>query len=348
MVSNLGVVHLSAAGSLLLFAVWERVLHALISLVGRGDPKSRSGIRGYAGIQVLGSVVMLVVRLVTSGAQSAVSGAVGVLGYLFWVFVLSVMFAGMYLVQEYYPDMLWSAVVYWNEVLGPMFDAVVMVPLAVVDTLVTSLVPVWNWGCFIFTRLFYELVVVSAIRDFPLFQSLAGNVTALVSHSVQSVTGYVEDLSVGCDGNLDICYDPGRRTLDLLTPMGDVRGIVGVMGVLLTRMCSITSAPIAMGLYPFLDVNLAKGVHNLVNSVLYTLFHIPLVTVLRCGQGGGNVVLCLPDFEPSFNFLLAGLRSTGQLIDNWVNMCMVIAEVELTGSSEVSTVPKNPIVYTYT
>ncbi|KAJ1471747.1 hypothetical protein T484DRAFT_1753081, partial [Baffinella frigidus] len=88
--------------------------------------------------------------------------------------------------------------------------------------------------------------------------------------------------------------------------------------------------------YPFLDLNFAKGMHSIVNAFLYWFVHMPMMTVKRCSavtKGGGDGVafepwmkflMCTPDATPGFNYLIAGIRRWGQLLDNWVNALWMV------------------------
>lgn len=77
-------------------------------------------------------------------------------------------------------------------------------------------------------------------------------------------------------------------------------------------MCRSGSGLTDMLLFPLLDINTAKAVHNLANSILFAFLQVPSITAQRCD--GKNLALCSPDFTPSFNFLTAGLRNAGQVI----------------------------------
>jgi hypothetical protein len=55
-----------------------------------------------------------------------------------------------------------------------------------------------------------------------------------------------------------------------------------------------------------------------------------MVTVLRCARhGSGNLIMCLPDFEPAFNLLNSGIRSWGKGYDNWLNVASIIIQRSL-------------------
>jgi hypothetical protein len=115
--------------------------------------------------------------------------------------------------------------------------------------------------------------------------------------------------------------------MDFITPMLDVRSIaLGARGFA-RGMCAGATGPLDVLLYPLLDINTAKAVHNLLNALLYTLIQVPSVTVQRCANNNRDLVMCLPDFEPPMNMAIAGLRSLGQALDNWANVASVVVQV---------------------
>jgi len=85
--------------------------------------------------------------------------------------------------------------------------------------------------------------------------------------------------------------------------------------------------------YLFMDINFGEGVHYLVNSVLFLVTQVPLITIQRCTAGGGELVYCLPDFEPVFQLVVQGVRGFGFGIDNWLDVTMIIVQAALTGTS---------------
>ena len=47
--------------------------------------------------------------------------------------------------------------------------------------------------------------------------------------------------------------------------------------------------------YPFMDLNLATGIHNLINFVQFAFVQVPSITVMRCmWYGAKQPLLCTP------------------------------------------------------
>jgi hypothetical protein len=65
------------------------------------------------------------------------------------------------------------------------------------------------------------------------------------------------------------------------------------------------------------------------NSVIYALIHVPMVTVARCSQAADDSdprvrsISCTPDFAPVFNFATASVRYGGILADNWLDVAWI-------------------------
>jgi hypothetical protein len=123
--------------------------------------------------------------------------------------------------------------------------------------------------------------------------------------------------------------DVGRRTLDLITPMSHLRQIVAIlMGWLAYDVCRPAAVAVDILLYPLTDLNFAKAVHNVLNSILWVVLQVPIVTATRCKlfQQTDGIIMCIPDFEPAFQFLIEGLRKTGQTVDNWLDIIFLAVE----------------------
>ena len=76
-----------------------------------------------------------------------------------------------------------------------------------------------------------------------------------------------------------------------------------------------------------MDLNFATGLHNLVNAVLFLLVQIPDMIYLRClWYGTEGPLMCAPDLEPFFAFLVAGLSSLSMLVDNWLDVIYVLVQ----------------------
>lgn len=115
------------------------------------------------------------------------------------------------------------------------------------------------------------------------------------------------------------------------------------VSTIVISVCASASGPVNIALFPLMDINLAKGLHNIVNSILYTVMQLPSLTAQRCvnhgvsnpkfptsaGSGGAGLLMCLPDMNPPVNMLVAGLRNLGVMIDNWLDVSSIIAQRSL-------------------
>jgi hypothetical protein len=74
-------------------------------------------------------------------------------------------------------------------------------------------------------------------------------------------------------------------------------------------------------------LNLATGLHKIINAVLYGMVQVPAVTFERCQRHGSEYALmCTPDLEPVFAQLTSGVSDLGRLADNWLNAVYVIVQ----------------------
>ena len=212
--------------------------------------------------------------------------------------------------------------------------------LQVIDVMFSSLVPLYNTLVWILRILFYDVFTDALITNVPSIRSFGEAMGNFCKHFALDLTSYVSALAIPCDyaKDGDFCYEPGNnRVMDFITIMADVRQMAKSVSMIALSVCASASAPINIAIFPLMDINLAKGVHNVVNSVLYTVFQLPSVTAQRCmhhglassrngTQGSGNALLmCLPDFNQPINMLAAGIRNMGLMLDNWFDVSSIIA-----------------------
>lgn len=328
----------SFCASLCALLVLERFLNALAVLLaslilGRSGRFGVSDVKAYASIQMIGAGASFLTSITSAVSSAVIATIPSLLAYLFWGVSISLLFAGLYVVQEYYPGILIALVDYWNQSLGGYIHAAVVVPLRVFDVAFGAVVPAYNFGVWVSTQFVNNALVPNAIRNSGELLSLAESTADLFRDTFVSGSDYLGTFAYGCQEPVtDACYDPGRRVMDLITPMRDLRNMTLAARGFAKGMCSGATGPLDVVLYPLLDINTAKGVHNLLNAVLYTLIHIPSVTVQRCAHQNRDLVMCLPDFEPPINMAVAGLRSLGQAADNWLNVASIVVQVTLTAS----------------
>lgn len=315
---------------LLSFVVLERVLHVLFSFVYDvvANEPAPSSVKSYAGVQVAGSFVTLACALLSSCAVSVISAGRALLSYLLWAVLVSALFSLLYVLVAYFPQELVDLVSYWNSTVGPAYDMLFITPLRVFGMLFSSVVPLWNAFFHITSSLTYKIFIKAAVRDLALFQELGEGLAGFVRASALSLADYLVSLTdFQCtDPPTSACYSVSNSVLDLITPMSHARTVSASLSSVLRSMCGSLSGPIDILLYPFLDINLAKGLHNAVNGLLYPVMQMPRITSRRCKDSGGDLVMCLPDMEPGLNLVVTGMRNIGQLLDNWLDVGSIIVQ----------------------
>lgn len=324
------MIFLGFSAFLLSFVLLERVLHVLFAFlfdVATDQPASL-GVQPYAGVQVVGSFVTLACALLSSCAAAALSALRALLAYVVWGVLVSALFSLLYVLVSYYPQELVDLVAYWNSTVGPAYDMLFITPLRITGMLFSSVVPLWNAFFHVTSGLVYKVFVKAAVRDLALFQALGEGLAGLVRSSALSTSDFLVSLAdLQCtDPPTSACYSASSSVLDVITPMSHARAVSTSVSAVLRGMCGSLSGPIDLILYPFLDINLAKGLHNLVNGLLFPVLQMPRITSKRCKDSGGDLVMCLPDLEPGLNFVVVGMRNIGQLLDNWLDVGSIILQ----------------------
>lgn len=168
------------------------------------------------------------------------------------------------------------------------------------------------------------------MRDFESYQMLGASAANFIKLLAINTAQYVGVLAYPCDDVNDAqCFAPGPRTFDLISPMGEAKVSATAVAQIVRGTCGAAAPITDMILYPFLDINFAKSVHNLINGCLFLILQVPSITSQRCLASKGDTLMCWPDFSAVFNFWTAGLRNLGRLIDNWFDVSTVIIQAGL-------------------
>lgn len=215
--------------SLLLFLLVERLSNAAGFLLYRLVFGAQDdAIKGYASVQLIGSGATYLASLLSTIAQVLSATLSGLASYAVWATVVMLCFSLLYIVQEYYPEILINGVGYWNRSMGPVIATAFLAPARMADVVFSAVVPIYNFVVWVGVQLFYNTLVSNAVHDMAPYVDLGMSVAATATRLAISVSDYVQDIATPCPAPVtDRCYDPGQRTMDLITPMSGLRMVAG-------------------------------------------------------------------------------------------------------------------------
>ncbi len=317
---------------LVILVVLERVVNAHVTLIYRlvFNASSRdNALKGYASTQLVGAGYTFLSSFLSGITSSAVNVLASLSSYALVVATGFVVFAALFMLQEHYSTLLLGMVDGWNASFGPVLYRILFFPLQIGNILFTSIIPVFNSVVWLLKLLFHNVLLKTATSNSDSILAIGRSVADLAKNLFIQFPGYFTTIVSPCPSPVsDLCYEPGigNRTLDFITPMRDVRSIAASLLTIFINACGNGAGLADIILFPLLDINLAKGVHNIVNAILYTVLQIPSVTVQRCLNNNKDLIMCLPDFEPPFNMLVAGIRNVGMMFDNWLDVSSIIVE----------------------
>jgi len=330
------IFELTAVLALWGWILYSQLLSIIIQLIARMVfPSSKTLIgenplKRYAAFQVVGSLLPLGTTGTTTAVSFVSNVITGMYSFLVFAFLLSTLFCTIYVLFEYHPDVLVKVIGYYNNPVAPMIYSVFMVPLKVIDIFSKSILGVFNFLSWIVTQLFFKVFLKYTYRDWGLIQDFALAFAEFWRSLTLSTYNFVDIASKSCeDIDGSSCFDIGPRTFDLIRPMIGVRNMAVNTLQFLGNVCGIGAPVFQIALYLLTDINFAKGIHNLVNFILYSLIQLPIVTVKRCASGNGlawSLATCLPDIEPPLNLLTSGLRFIGVALDNFLDVTSVIVQ----------------------
>jgi len=328
--------------NLLLFAlvisvalILERFVNAvcftMLYLIARTGESEHT--KGLASVQVTAGAAGSVVGFFSS-VVTIITQVVGVLmQWMVTSVVLFVLSCFLYVMFQYATDVLFELGQTYNSGLGASLQILVVWPVKILTWIFEALCPVYNAVFWIIKKMPFQVLAQTVMHDLdPVIQAIASFSLACRA-SAMSLVGWVGSF-ICCDASdafcNDRCFEAGERVLDLLSPLAHVRNMVVWIVRWLSQMCAVLSAPVDIVTYPFMDINFAKGIHFLSNSVLYFFFHLPAMTVERCTRyKADSVVMCIPDFDPAINMMVSGFRYMGFFVDNWLDVSLLVVNAAL-------------------
>lgn len=312
------------AAALLCFLILERIVSALIGLVWSDE----SELKQAMSYQFLNSFLEMTTNLAFSALYSALSLASALVTVLLWVSVVMLMGSILYVTYEQAPWVWTDLARAYNAFLGPFVNTTIVGTADVVNTVFKGVVPLWNGFFFFINRLLSGYLLPTVISESITFGRIGVSLYEFSKHSALSLFNWVQPVAITCpvsDG--DACFSLVDRTLDIVTPMASVRDVVGHLVGVVRNICDPVTPIFDIVTFPLMDLNLAKGVHNIVNSILYLVVQMPEITHLRCSRHGDEAsLMCTPDMDPFFSFLTTGIRDIGRMVDNWVEVIFVIVQ----------------------
>lgn len=345
-VPTMWVTLVAVFASTIVLAVVERIINAFLMTmwyltVGFDEGEAKFG---FAAMQLVTSTGSSGFRALTSIMNTLVSAVVGMVSWMSMAFILLLFTGAMYMAYEQYPTVARGMIVQWNNVIGPRAHAIMILPIEAASMFFGAVLPLYNTVTWISARVLYEGLLMPLVTSPDSLLRVFTSTSRMTQAVAESLTSYTVQSLRDCSSadltqlQASRCIgDVGIRTLDLITPLTHFRDAVAIIiGWISVSICGPLAAPLDILFSPLMDINIIKAVHNIVNSILWTFVQVPIVTETRCrmfSQAEG-VVMCLPDFEPAFRFLVEGLRRLGQGVDNWLDVTvLVVQEIVLPGTA---------------
>lgn len=321
--------------SILFFFVVERLTHALLSFVWFATVGTqRDGTAfNFAAMQLLVSAGSSVFRVATSVANVFTTLLSGLAAWAVTFFVLLLVTAIIYMFYEQYPLIAQGFILRWNESVGPRIHAYFILPLDLGSRLLAPFAPIYNTFTWIAQKAYLKTILQPAIlHPEGIIQAIVSlfSVGRTFAESIQDyLLGIFACLQEQKVQEQDVCAVLAVQELDLVTPMLHIRNTVAHLATWITTFaCAQIALPLDILTAPFMDVNLAKALHSFVNAITYTLVQLPVTTEARCRlyYNTSGAIMCIPDIQPTFGYVVEGLRRLGQTIDTWLNIMLLVVQ----------------------
>ena len=325
------------ACALLILCVTERSLHAALCLAFKVSQWKQ-----LSAQQVLIRQIELWAGIFTLFTSTFTRVVLYLLRMWVYFLVIFLLFSVLHVTYEEYPSTWIDFIAFYNANLGPWVGEVVLAPLQFLDAFLRGLLPLYDAALWWLKSMVAQGLIPILIREAKTLFQMATTTLDFSRALGGSLLAFAQ--SFHCSG--DACLLPETSVVDFLTPLGHLREFVALGIQLIRNFCGWAAPPVDILLYPFLDLNLATGVHSLLNGLLQLLAVVPFKASVRCGMAYNDtfhLMLCTPDFAPSFDYLVQGVSYLGLLVDNWANVALVITQASLTGTTVTCDAPTDSL-----
>lgn len=357
--------------SLVVVALFERLIHAFFSTVWHITIGFHQSEAKYtvAAMQLICTFFSIATRIISSVIQIVVQCFSGLLSWTVFFAVIVGITGILYIAYEQHPSIARVFGRQWNSYIGPQLYGYVLVPLDLLTQLFKIFLPIYNTFTWILRGIFTSSIlppilkspgkILQALTATSWFaQSMVNGTAVYTSNTFRSCDSVVLNSSVlNSSANSAELINPfislsdcvssvGMRTIDLITPMYHMRQIAGVLiGFLAYDVCRPVAVVAEIVLYPLTDINFAKFIHNIGNAILWIILQVPVVTTARCKmfRDTDGIIMCIPDFDPAFQFFMEAFRKLGQAMDNWLDILFMVIEKILFPSSQTPTCEASPL-----
>lgn len=248
-----------------------------------------------------------------------------------WCLLVMVLWGVLYVVAQYSAEALIGFQRVYNADVAGLCRSVLVIPMQFSLLIFDALVPIFNMVMYVIRTVPVRIFTENMLTDLSDITHCMLEIVLVVKTLLESMFAWISTIITP-----PASFDASLRVLDLMTPLAHVRLAVSYALVWAGKMCSMATSLLDVLCYPLMDINFGEAVHNLANSFLFLVVHVPALTVERC-RVGVEVVYCLPDFYPVFDLLAMGLNHLGMLVDNWLDVCLIIIQAALTNTSPTCT-----------
>ena len=315
----------------------------------------RDPVRRLADNSFCGSLLALVVSLLTAPVSIAAAAAQLFVSYFFFWVSLLVVVAVLAALSETSSALIVLYVNAYNSGVGQTLNENVVLLSEIAAPFWRAIVPIYNAGAVLLSSFAVDVLLPIVFVNAKLLPDIIVNFTVFLGSLAMGAQEWVARVSTCAqtDAPSDTATSPfwvndmscvgnaHYMTLDLMTPALYAQRGASTLQAIIGTSCAPVSNALTLLLYPLLDVNLYKAVHGLVNTLLHGLISLPALTRIRCSYAHNTTdyaytaaektLMCTPDVAPLTAIAVSTLRSTGMLVDNWLDTVLVVAENSVTG-----------------
>jgi hypothetical protein len=222
--------------------------------------------------QVLVSNATSMASVMTTMSGVLVKGFLYLLSWWLMIMLVFVFFSVVFVSYEETPQVWIGMMKFYNANIGPWVSQVIIVPLYILDLMIKGILPFWNAMVWFWKTMLAQGVLPMLIDQIQLVFQITQALVELMQHVIEGMVDFVQTFD--CDASAG-CLTNDVQILNVISPMGSLRQAVALSLEISKKFCSYTAVPFDLIFYPILDINLAQGLHHIVNAILHAIVVIP-------------------------------------------------------------------------
>jgi len=286
---------------------------------------SKSAIQKFAHNSLLAHALNFVVIILNNCVHIAIVFLRALFFVLYVLLPLVIIAISLIIINERWSDFLIFVANVYNEQIANILQAIVVFPMDVIDLILSSFLPIFNFFVFILIQIPIQIffwVANGEAKDhfvtcikfiasaFPAFAEemkrfanqnavdckhllnkgnfyVIAQANQVCSNSTNFHQGFTQCVFLSSSDQAENCFDPSKRSANFMNVFGHFQQAAAHGILSIGSSCQFLNTIVNVTLYPLVDPALWNTMDRVGNAVLHAFTTVPVMTLQRCNLAGG-------------------------------------------------------------